>query len=82
MRIFIPSSSASLVELYQFGMLGIISGVIGMIGWAIILFYAAAFFARKPSPKLKCSKCGAIALSRNDKYCRACGEPLSEVHQI
>ena len=71
------NANASSMVLNQHLMARVISGIIGLIGWVILFVIAIISFVQIAFGKLKCSKCGAIAPSRTDKFCRICGSQLS-----
>ena len=70
------TASTNPMVLYQYLMVDAISGIISLIGWVILFVMAMVSLVRIVFVKLKCSKCGAIAPSRTDEFCRTCGNRL------
>ena len=73
-RLIPSTANMSPMALFEQGMVEVISGIVGLLGWTILLVTFLASYIRKPSPEIKCSKCGAIASLKTDRFCRTCGE--------
>jgi hypothetical protein len=70
------SQNYSPAVLFQLGLLEFTSGIMGLLGWVLLLVWLILFIRkqrRKVSEQSHCSACGAIIPSKEDVYCRACG---------
>jgi len=61
---------------YQWGLLNIISGVMGLVGWVVVLITGILALVRKPVRTSKCPNCGVIVAESTDSFCRNCGSQL------
>lgn len=76
-RVATPNSvSASPWVVYQWGMLEIISGAMGLLGWVIVLITVILALVRKPARAGECPNCGATIAESTDLFCRTCGSKL------
>lgn len=66
------------MELYQFGMVQIITGLTGLLGCFVLLAAVIVALVRKQSRPGKCASCGAIIARPSDAFCRSCGAPLAK----
>ena len=69
---FSTNDSPSVVM--QWGLLNLVSGVMGLLGSAIIL---VTLFAPLITPN-KCPSCGTKILGTTDLFCRTCGSSLKK----
>lgn len=67
----------SLLSQYWGGMLGIVSGLVGLAGWIIIIVWITLYFRhrRNPAPA-PCPNCGFEPTLSGDIFCRQCGTEL------
>jgi hypothetical protein len=71
------SRATSASELFQYGMLKVVAGIFIMGGGIVLLLVGIFSRNTQKSDLLSCSKCGATIQSKDDRFCRACGESLS-----
>lgn len=62
------------MEVYQLGMVKMVSGVLIVTG-SIVMMIIAFIKLRKQSI---CPSCGAKVQTLNDKFCRKCGTPFTK----
>ncbi len=74
--IFTPRATPEMspMEVYQLGMVKMVSGVLIMTG-SIVMIIIAFIKLRKQNI---CPSCGTMAQSVNDKFCRKCGTPFAK----
>lgn len=74
--IFTPQATPEMssMEVYELGMVRMMSGILGVIGMIVIMIFTFGNIKRRSA----CTACGTIALSVNDKFCRTCGLSLEK----
>lgn len=73
------STNAAPIVVYQWGMLQIFSGIMGLIGSGLFIIWFIMYIKhsrQKRTDRKNCSTCGAIVPSIDDKFCRKCGAEL------
>jgi hypothetical protein len=72
--IFTPQAALGMssMEVYELGMVRMMSGILGVIGVIVIMIFAFGKLRRQNT----CSSCGERAQFVHDKFCRKCGAAL------
>jgi hypothetical protein len=71
------SRATNASELFQYGMLKVVAGVFIMAGGIVLLIAGISSRNAQKSDLLHCPKCGMTIHTKNDRFCRSCGEALS-----
>jgi hypothetical protein len=69
-------SAVSALEMYDYGMTLMFSGIIGLLGDTILLIAIVMAIIRTVKSPPKCNIFGAIIQSADDKFCRSCGSAI------
>jgi len=71
-------SQGSALGLYRGGMLDVLGGLIGLIGWIIVLIWVVQNYRyhRDPPTPAPCPSCGFPHPLSEDRYCRQYGAEL------
>lgn len=71
-----PAADPQLAYLY--GLLEMLTGIVGLLAWIGLLWLLIPFLYRKSNKFSYCSACGTKAESSDDHFCRQCGAALGK----